>query len=176
MFKQSVIGILSLILVFSFTGTGFSEDLTPKLCKEKALAAAELIKAEGDAALQKIKDKNGEFRFADGAGYVWVHNLEGVMVMHPIKPSLDGKELLDLADTNGTLLFMAMNEIAEDKGSGWVPYVWPKPGEKDSSPKVSYVVLVNHGGKEYVAGAGIYDVTADDIKKKFPNDPIWEDN
>jgi len=31
-----------------------------------------------------------------------------------------------------------------------------------------------NGGKTYIAGAGIYDVTAADIKKQFPNDPIAE--
>jgi hypothetical protein len=27
----------------------------------------------------------------------------------------------------------------------------------------------------YVVGAGMYDVTADDIHKQFPDDPIYED-
>jgi methyl-accepting chemotaxis protein len=97
------------------------------------------------------------------------------MVMHPIKPSLDGKPLLKIRDVNGVYLFAAMNETVEEHGSGWIPYAWPKPGQKDSSPKISYCVLVKHGDKEYVAGAGMYDVTAEDIKKLFPEDAIYED-
>jgi methyl-accepting chemotaxis protein len=149
------------------------EELTAQLCKDKAKAAAALLAAEGDAAIEKIKDPNGEFRFAGGEGYIWIHNLDGIMVMHPIKPAMDGTGLLDTRDVNGVYLFAAMNELVEAKGEGWVPYAWPKPGAKESSPKVSYVVLVKHGDKNYVAGSGLYDVTADDIKKAFPNDAIY---
>lgn len=162
-------------LMFTFT-TASAEELAPELCKAKAKAAAELLKAEGDAALAKIKDPNGEFRFANGAGYVWIHNLDGVMVMHPIKSALDGKGLLDMRDVNGRYLFVAMNELCEDEGEGWVPYAWPKPGEEKSSPKVSYVVLVKHGEKNYVAGSGMYDVTAADIKAEFPGDAVYDDD
>lgn len=172
-------GLLTLIitapLLLFLTTMATAESLTPELCKAKAKAAAQLLEAEGDAALEKIKDANGEFRFADGEGYIWVHNLDGIMVMHPIKPSLDGKGILDMRDINGVYLFAAMNELVEDNGEGWVPYAWPKPGQAESSPKVSYVVLAKHGDKEYVAGAGMYDVTASDIKAKFPNDPIYEE-
>ena len=160
----------------SLVSVSLAETLSPALCKEKAQAAAELLKSEGDAALAKIKDANGEFRFADGKGYVWVHNLDGEMVMHPIKPALDGKGLLDMRDVNGVYLFVSMNEIVEESGQGWVPYAWPKPGEEKSSPKVSYVVLAKHGDKTYVAGSGMYDVTASDIKKQFAGDAIYEDD
>lgn len=173
--KRIVIGIICLLVAFPIATTALAEKLTPKLCKEKVKAAAELVKQEGEAAFDKLRDPNGPFRFADGAGYIWVHNLEGIMVMHPIKPSLEGKELLDLADTNGSYLFMNMNDMVIDNGAGWVPYVWPKPGEEGSSPKVSYVVLVEKDGKELVVGSGMYDVTADDIREQFPGDPVWEE-
>ena len=175
MIRKSIILFVGFFIAVYFAGTGFSEPLTPKLCKEKVLAAAKLLETEGDAAIPKIKDPNGEFRFAGGDGYIWIHNLDNVMVMHPIKPSLDGKPLGDMRDVNGVYLFSAMNETVEDNGKGWIPYAWPKPGQKDSSPKISYCVLVKHGDKDYVAGAGMYDVTADDIKKLFPEDAIYED-
>ncbi len=161
---------IAVTMIIAFAATSYAEQLTPELCKTKAKAAAALLTAEGDAAFAKMKDPNGEFRFGDGKGYVWIHNLDGNMVMHPIKPALEGANLLDKRDSNGNYLFVAMNEIAEDKGEGWVPYVWPKPGEKDSSPKISYVVLVG----ENVVGAGMYDVTAADIKTKFPGDAVYE--
>ncbi len=172
--KISTILVAVALLLFSVSLSS-GEQLSPELCKSKAIAAAKLLGAEGDAGLAKLKDANGEYRFAEGKGYIWVHNLDGDMVMHPIKPSLDGKGLLDMRDVKGTYLFVAMNEIVEDHGQGWVPYAWPKPGEEKSSPKVSYVVLAKHGDKEYVAGAGMYDVTADDIKKQFPGDKVYED-
>ncbi|NOX33428.1 MAG: hypothetical protein GXP56_06785 [Deltaproteobacteria bacterium] len=175
MVKKSLIVFIGLMVTFFFAGNAFSEELTPQLCKAKVIAATKLLAAEGDAALAKIEDPNGEFRFANGKGYIWVHNLDNIMVMHPIKPSLDGKALGDMRDVNGVYLFTAMNETVEEYGAGWVPYSWPKPGEKKSSPKVSYVKLVKFGDKDYVAGSGMYDVTAADIKKLFPNDAIYKD-
>lgn len=80
-----------------------------------------------------------------------------------------------LRDVNGVYLFAAMNELVQDKGEGWVPYAWPKPGQKESSPKVSYVVLVKHGDKNYVVGNGLYDVTGPDIAKKFPGDALYSE-
>jgi len=167
--------LISTALLLAFATICGAEDLTPDLCKAKAKAAAALLVAEGDAALEKLKDPNGEFLFADGKGYVWVHNLDGIMVMHPIKPSLDGKGVLDIRDVNGVYLFAAMNELVEAHGEGWVPYAWPKPGQAESSPKISYVVLAKHGDQDYVVGAGMYDVTPEDIKAKYPNDALYED-
>ncbi len=175
MVKKFCFVLMALVLVLFFSGIGQSEPLTPQLCKQKVIAAAKLIKQEGEAAFAKLKDPKGEFRFGNGKGYVWVHDLNGVMLMHPIKPSLDGKGLLDLTDANGTYFFLNMNQMVEDHGAGWVPYLWPKPGEKKSSPKISYVMLVKHGKKSYVVGSGLYDVTPKDIKKIFPNDPIYSD-
>jgi len=175
MIKKTLTIFSSLLIALCFTANGFAEELTPKLAKEKVLAATELIAAEGDAAIAKIKDPEGEFRFADGQGYIWLQDLNAVVIMHPIKPSLDGKDMSGFADKDGTLLFLNFSEICEEKGAGWVPYVWPKPGKEGTSPKISYVKLVTHGDKDYVAGAGMYDVTPADIKKQFPKDAIFEE-
>lgn len=167
--------ITGIAVLFLFAGTGLCEGLTPQLCKDKVLAAAKLVEAEGEAAFDKIKDPEGEFRFGGGAGYIWIHNLDGIMVMHPIKPSLNGKVLTDMRDANGSYFFISMNETVEEHGKGWIPYVWPKPGEEKSSPKVSFCVLVSKDGNDYVLGSGMYDVTADDIKKMFPGDAVYEE-
>lgn len=173
MVKNTVSTLVCLVMVTLFSSTGFAEKITSQLCKKKVLAAAELLKSKGKDAFAELKDPNGPFRFGDGAGYVWVHNLDGIMMMHPIKPALEGKNLLNLRDVNGVYFFVAFNEIAEDKGAGWVPYTWPKPGEKKSSPKVSYVMLVQNDIDEFIVGSGMYDVTAEDIKKHFPEDPVY---
>jgi len=175
MVKRMLVTMLGILIVSFFATTTFAEQLTAKLCKEKVIAATKLIAAEGEAAFVKIKDTEGDFRFADGQGYIWIQDLNAVVLMHPIKPSLDGKDMSGFADKNGTLLFLNFSEICEEKGAGWVPYVWPKPGEEKTSPKISYVKLVKHGGKDYVAGSGMYDVTPADIKKMFPNDAIFEE-
>ncbi|MCP3876003.1 MAG: hypothetical protein GY699_22995 [Desulfobacteraceae bacterium] len=176
MVKKTLIIFTGLLVALFFTANGFAEELTPQLAKAKVEAACKLLEAEGEAAFAKIKDPNGEFRFADGDGYIWIQDLNSVIYMHPIKPSLDGKDMSGFADKNGTLLFLNFSEICEEKGAGWVPYVWPRPSKGDGTfPKISYVKVVKHGGKDYLAGAGMYDVVPADIKKQFPGDAIYEE-
>ena len=93
MVKKTLVVILGIFIVSLFAVTTFAEQLTPKLCKEKVLAATKLIGAEGEAAFAKIKDPKGNFRFAGGQGYIWIQDLDAVVLMHPIKPSLDGKDM-----------------------------------------------------------------------------------
>jgi len=163
------------VMVLSVPCKVFSEQLTPELCKSKAEAAAKLLSEKGEGAYTELKDPSGDFRFAEGQGYVWVQDEQPVMLMHPIKPDLDGKDLSESQDLHGMYLFVAFSETAEDYGSGWVPYTWPKPGEEKESPKVSYVVKAENGGKTYIVGCGMYDVTAADIKTKFPKDSLYEE-
>ncbi len=175
MVKKVLVSFLGVILVLCFTFTAFAEELTPKLCRDKVIAAVKLLEAEGEAAFDKVRDPEGEFRFGNDAGYIWIHSLEkATMLMHPIKPNLEGKNLLGIQDKNGILFFMASNEIVEDHGSGWVAYAWPKPGEDKASPKISYVKLAEYNGKSFVAGSGMYDVVEADIKKQFSGDAIYE--
>ncbi|MGA2936010.1 MAG: cache domain-containing protein [Syntrophobacteraceae bacterium] len=53
----------------------------------------------------------------------------------------------------------------QKKGSGWVDYMWPKPGEKTPSLKVSYVKLVKVDGEDLVLGCGVYDLSPEEIQK-----------
>ena len=175
MVKKSLTVILGLIIISCFTVNVFAEDLTPQLCKAKTLAAAKLLEQDGAKAFDTIRDPKGEFRFGNGAGYVWIHDLDSVIVLQPIKPSLEGKNLSNLQDVNGVFFFVAFNECAEEHGAGWVSYAWPKPGGKTPSPKISYVKLIKFGGKDHVVASGMYDITTEDIKKQFPKDIIYED-
>ncbi len=162
-------------LTFGIVGRVMAEPLTAELCKAKVVAAAKLITEKGEAAFAELKDPAGAFRFSDGEGYIWVHSKDNMMLMHPIKPELEGKSVADKRDVNGVYFFVNMTELAVDKGAGWVAYAWPKPGKQDSSPKVSYVMKAENGGKTYIVGSGLYDLTKDDIKKQFPGDPIAEE-
>jgi methyl-accepting chemotaxis protein len=83
------------------------------------------------------------------------------MIMHPVKPELDGKDLSASKDPNGKLLFMEFVRVSKEKGAGFVDYMWPKPGEENPVPKVSYVKLFSPWG--WIIGSGIY---VDDVAKE----------
>jgi methyl-accepting chemotaxis protein len=94
-----------------------------------------------------------------GSEYFWINDLEPKMVMHPIKPEMDGKSLADTKDPNGKRLFVDMAALAKDKGEGQIDYMWPKEGSSKPVSKVSYVKLVKDWN--WVVGSGIY---VDDVQ------------
>ncbi len=137
---------------------------TVAMVMERVNAAVDLINKEGRAAFPKFKGLGSEFIYA--GTYIWIHSpTTGKMLMHPMKPVLEGKNVNPLRDKAGKLLFIEMNRVATEKGSGWVDYQWPKPGQKKSSTKVSYVKLAEHNGEKFVVGSGVYDISLADINK-----------
>ena len=98
----------------------------------------------------------------DGGNYFWVNDMQPRMVMHPIKPDLDGRPLGEMRDPAGTRLFQDMVDVVRDKGAGIVPYQWAKPGHKEPVPKVSFVK--GFPAWDWVIGSGIY---VDDVAASF---------
>ena len=94
--------------------------------------------------------------------YFWINDMRPYMVMHPLKPELDGMDLAGQTDPNGKRLFVEMAETVKAKKSGFVNYLWPKPGMKDAVPKISYVQGFEPWG--WVIGSGIY---VDDVDAAF---------
>jgi len=107
-----------------------------------------------------------EMRY-DKVEYFWINDLNDQMVMHPIKPELDGKKLDQLKDKNGKLLFLEFNKVVKAQGAGFVDYLWPKPGAEEGVPKISYVMGFQPWG--WVIGSGIY---TDDVDAKFRREAI----
>ena len=78
-------------------------------------------------------------RFNKGRGYLWINDRLPRMVMHPIQPQLNGRDLTEYKDPKGKYLFREFVTVVKEKGSGFVEYYWPKPGETEAVPKVSFV-------------------------------------
>jgi len=93
------------------------------------------------------------------AEYFWVNDMHPKMVMHPIRPELDGTDLTDNKDPNGKHLFVEMVKTVKASGGGLVPYMWPKPGSAAPVPKISYVKGFTPWG--WVIGSGVYIDTID---------------
>ncbi len=90
----------------------------------------------------------------DTNNYLWINDSRPAMVMHPIKPSMDGKDLSGFKDPNGKKLFIEMVKVCQAGGQGVVDYYWPKPGKDEPVAKVSYVKLFRPWG--WIIGTGIY--------------------
>ena len=72
-----------------------------------------------------------------GNEYFWINDMQPKMVMHPIRPELDGTDLAQNKDPTGKPLFVAFVDVVKAKGAGDVPYLWPKPGSDKPVLKVS---------------------------------------
>ena len=75
----------------------------------------------------------------EGSEYFWINDMHPTMIMHPIKPELDGKDLSAMADPTGKKLFVEFVDEVKRNGAGFVAYHWPKPGAEHPVPKISYV-------------------------------------
>ena len=86
--------------------------------------------------------------------YFWINDMHPRMVMHPIKPEMNGSDLSSYKDPAGTLLFVEFVNVVRKDGSGFVPYLWPKPGFDKPQPKLSYVT--GFAPWNWVIGTGVY--------------------
>ncbi|WP_206958347.1 methyl-accepting chemotaxis protein [Trinickia acidisoli] len=93
-------------------------------------------------------------------GYFSVTNPESVMLMHPIKPELDGKNLASFTDPAGNHLFTDIAKAAGQDGGGFVHYLWSKPGSEEPVSKLSYVLRFAPWQLDLVTGMYMDDVNA----------------
>ncbi|MDJ0387525.1 cache domain-containing protein [Roseomonas sp. E05] len=94
-----------------------------------------------------------------GAEYVFITDMEPRVVMHPIKPDLEGQNVAAVRDPAGFPLFMALVETVRRSGSGFVSYLWPRPNSEQPVEKVSFVRGFAPWG--WVIGTGVY---VDDLR------------
>lgn len=86
--------------------------------------------------------------------YFWINDMHPRMVVHPIRPELDGKDLTETKDPKGKQLFVEFVNAVKKNKAGFVDYMWPKPGLKEPILKISYVKGFAPWG--WVIGTGIY--------------------
>ncbi|WP_224982850.1 cache domain-containing protein [Geomonas agri] len=112
---------------------------------------------KGEFTLEEAKKRAMErirnMRYGDNE-YFWINDVNAVMLMHPLKPELNGKDQSGTKDPTGKTLFAEMANVAKNNGSGVVEYRWPKPGSTVPVAKLSYVKLYKPWG--WIIGTGLY--------------------
>ena len=141
---------------------------------ETALAVfAKYHKMEQDGALSreeaqaKALEVVAAMRYGTD-GYLWVNDMQPVMVMHPIRPELNGKNLSENKDPNGKHIFLEFVKTVKTSKEGFVDYYWPKPGFEAPVLKFSHVVGFEAWG--WIVGTGVY---ADDLAAMFNTNAWW---
>jgi methyl-accepting chemotaxis protein len=122
---------------------------------ERQAAAGTITREE---AQQKALAALKGMRYS-GSEYFWVNDMTPRMVMHPIRPELDNKDLTENKDPTGKQLFVEFVNVVKANGAGAVEYMWPKPGSETPVRKASYVKGFAPWG--WVIGSGVYVDTVD---------------
>lgn len=96
---------------------------------------------------QQAWDILRQLRFDDSgsAGYIFAYDTQGVNVMHGVNQALEGKNLWDFQDPNGTYLIRELVKAAR-VGGGYVPYGWKHPDTGEVAPKLGYAELLPEWG------------------------------
>jgi len=124
--------------------------------EKDAIAMAErgaaFIKAHGkEEMMKKISARDPEF--LQGELYVDMRDIRtGIVLAHPVNPSIVGKDLTDVPDANGKKYRREIIELAQKQGKGWVDYQYKNPVSGRIEPKTTYILRVN----DVVLEAGIY--------------------
>ena len=98
------------------------------------------------AALQAVR----AMRY-DEREYLWINDLKPTMVMHPIKPEMDGQDLSSVADPLGNKLFVGFVDVVRMSPGGAGFYkgssgnVWRLRGSSTASPRVTYWKAAREG-------------------------------
>jgi cytochrome c len=116
--------------------------------------ASTLIESKGKSIFPEFRKTGSEWRIDDT--YLFVDDLKGMVLFNGGFPEREGSNSSDLKDANGKLFQVEFVNVVQSKGSGWVNYMFPKPGQSKPSEKWSYVKAVNIDGTPGLVGAGFY--------------------
>lgn len=169
-----------LVLIVSFFGI-FLPTFQESLLEKKKESARELTRTalhvldyfatraeSGDLSLGLAQERARELLRAmrygqEGKDYFWINDLGPVMIMHPYRTDLEGKDLAGFTDAGGRHPFLDFVEVARGQGAGYVPYVWQWQDRPERlEAKLSHVQLFPPWG--WVVGTGIY---LDDVEQEI---------
>jgi len=116
--------------------------------------AAALVNSKGKAAFAEFRKEGSEWWFGETYLFAYDMNLNVLLVV--AFPENEGKNQTGKKDSNGKLYHDEFVKVVQSKGSGWVDYMFPKPGQTQPSQKWSYVKAVKVDGVPALIGAGFY--------------------
>ncbi|WP_345815051.1 methyl-accepting chemotaxis protein [Paraburkholderia sp. PREW-6R] len=114
-----------------------------------------------DEARKQALDTLAAMRYGKD-GYISVNDSQPVMLMHPFKKEMVGKNLAQFADPAGNHLFVDIVNAGNRQGGGFVDYLWAKPGSDKPVAKTSYAM--HFAPWDWYIVTGMY---MDDVQSAF---------
>ncbi|MEA1968721.1 MAG: cache domain-containing protein [Thermodesulfobacteriota bacterium] len=126
-----------------------------------------------DEIKKMIKDALRPVRFDGGRCYYFAVSMDGIEVLYPVNPELEGKNLIDLQDSKGRFVIQNEIKIIKESGEGFVRSYWIKP---DKNPGVQFpqITFIKHFKPlNWYFGTGDYlDDFEKQIKKELLNSVV----
>jgi len=116
--------------------------------------AAAKVQKEGKAAFVEFRKPGSEW--FHGATYLFAYDFKSNVLLNPAFPAREGTNVAGQKDANGKAFHDEMIQTAQTRGSGWVDYAFPKPGQTQPSRKWTYVKRVQIDGMPALIAAGFY--------------------
>jgi hypothetical protein len=112
------------------------------------------LKANGRMAfVMEVQKASGKFHTRPGSPlYLFVYDLNGVVLAHGAEANLLGVNRLNVKDPDGTQYTKEFIATGQKKGGGWVDYKRMNPETRQIEHKTSFVLAVDG----VVVGCGIY--------------------
>jgi cytochrome c len=141
-------------------GPAYSQEAPPPSDQASAVKAlvtraAALIEKDGKtAAFTEFRKKDSEWLHGDT--YLYAYDLKGNVLLNPAFPKREGTNIAGDKDAKGKPFQDDILKVAVAQGSGWVSYMFPKPGQTEPSEKWAYIKKVTLDGTSGLIASGFY--------------------
>jgi CBS domain-containing protein len=140
-----------------------------QMIKELTVSAASIIEfyinreASGEMSREIAKRRAieaiKEMRYGpENSDYYWITDMHPVMIMHPFRIDLTGKDLRNFKDRknkSGIRLFVEFVELVKQHGEGFLEYQWQVSEDQTrTASKLSYVRGIPAWG--FIIGTGVF--------------------
>ena len=155
MLRHIILICASLVLAANSASSQQSPPNTANAKQIEALVnkASAIVDTKEKAALSEFRERGSEWWSGDV--YIFAYSPDGTVLLNPATPAREGHAYHGETDKKGKAFHDELMKMAQTKGSGWVDYWLPKPGQTEPSQKWSYVKAVKAEGVAFV-GAGFY--------------------
>jgi cytochrome c len=154
---KSFFSIVALVAMLTpaFAGEAPPASDQAKAVETLVIKAATLVEKEGKtAAFTEFRKKDSEWLHGDT--YLYAYDSKGNVLLNAAFPQREGTNIAGQKDAKGKPFQDEILEVAATQGSGWVSYMFPKPGQSESSEKWAYVKKVTFDGIPGLIASGFY--------------------
>lgn len=153
---KSIVSLFLCLSLFFAAPVLRAADLTEQQVIDLVASSASDLTKDLKGTCEKINKGEAPYKSAtDPEFYVFVYDPEINMVAHPTA-SLVGKNFKGKPDAKGKKFRDEIVEGALKNKTGWVEYIYQKPGDAGLHPKKAYYQLIEVDGKQYIVCSGMY--------------------